>query len=367
MNQVTFSRAQLLEALMVASAFVESKPTHPIMGGVLFSFDMDSLTLVAMSDKMGVQIEYQEPISCGAKKSFVVPHKLLIDSLNKMRTDEVMFSFDELESHRLVCRSSKKSQIDLDVMDGMDYPSLPSVDSDPIETKLDTAEFKRSLQYLIPFASSDESRLILNGVCLGTTNWYSTDGHRMSEFQGKSLDSDIILPLGFLRQLIRYSFDEFPLYLKFNEYGSIVTIENGPYHFFSRILEGQYPNCAQLIPKSYGFTATLDRKDFLNELELVMTVASQRNDVVAIYPTTDSFVITAEASGVGRIEGQVDATIYGDIDRIGFNGKYLIEVLGISKAKTVKLQGNGKTNPFVLTFDGEDEFLHLIMPVQIRD
>lgn len=361
MSTIAFSRAQLLSSFMQAASFVSNKPTHPVLGGVLFDIAEGRLTLSASNETCGIQTKYEDPVD-GPMLSCVIPPKLFINTLSQINDDVIHLSFDD--EYQVSIKGGNKTSR-LSILSSFDYPAFPSIEGkDSFSVEMEASQFQAGLRCLMPFVSDDPTKRILNGIYIGP-EWYATDGHRMSQYK-VDINLGLTIPLKTIVELRKHCTDGI-LSFQYEEHNPIFLVQHGASIYHSRVLDGQYPNCAQLIPQRFAMRATINREELIKELEYIMIIASQKSNIVTLdfHPSVLKLEATVAEVGSTVVTMTVDAD--NPIGEISVNGKYILDALKTSKSKSVVFSCNTKTSPAVITFEGEPDFLHLIMPIQKRD
>jgi DNA polymerase III subunit beta len=146
------------------------------------------------------------------------------------------------------------------------------------------------------------------------------------------------------------------------------VFEWGDQRLTSRLLEAQYPNYQQLLPKQFSHQMTVDRRSFLGALERISVLADQRNNIVklSLDPAAGTVKVSVDAQDVGSGQETVSAQLTGEAMDVAFNVRYLIEGLKVVTSTEVQLQLNTPTSPAVLVPLGALKMQYLVMPVQIR-
>jgi DNA polymerase-3 subunit beta len=136
----------------------------------------------------------------------------------------------------------------------------------------------------------------------------------------------------------------------------------------SRLLEGQYPNYRQLIPRQFARQLTVDRRQFLSALERIAVLADQKNNIVKLSLSTaeQEATLSVDAPDVGSGRETIAAQITGEDLDIAFNVKYLLEGLKVMPTTEIQMQLNTATSPAILSPLGGLKATYLVMPVQIR-
>ena len=134
----------------------------------------------------------------------------------------------------------------------------------------------------------------------------------------------------------------------------------------SRLIDGQFPNYQQVLPTSHTTRAVVDREELLKAVRLSALIASSSANVVRLRVDTEgeSGITVAAAADVGDTEGHVDATIEGEGLTVAFNARYLQEALTNLAAEQLALEFQGPLSPGVLKPVGDDDYVHVIMPVR---
>ena len=134
----------------------------------------------------------------------------------------------------------------------------------------------------------------------------------------------------------------------------------------SRLIDGQFPNYQQVLPKSHTTRSVLDREELLKAVRLAALIASAAANIVKLGVGVDgeAGVIVTAAAEVGDNEGRVEATVEGDGTTIAFNARYLVDVLQNVTVDQFALELNGPLSPGVFRPVGDDTYTHVVMPVR---
>ena len=134
----------------------------------------------------------------------------------------------------------------------------------------------------------------------------------------------------------------------------------------SRLIDGQFPNYQTVLPKSHSTRAVLDREELLHAVKLAALIASSSANIVKLQVGLDGsegLTVTANAE-VGDNESRVEAAVEGDGTTIAFNARYLTDVLQNVDADQFALELNGPLSPGVFKPIGDDQYVHVVMPVR---
>ncbi len=369
------SQGDLNTHLSIVSRAVPSRPNKPVLANILVKVDEDTqqITLTSFDETLGIQTSFSAHVDMGG--TLTLPAKLLGDIVAKLPPEDLDFSQSDTEPVITLACSAGKYQVR--GMDATDYPNLPLVE-DGQAASVSAEAILEGLRGALFATSSDETKQVLTGVHVVAApenlEFAATDGHRLAVVQsvddsGMDLAIDVTVPGKALRELERmlqaYQGTE-PIALRFDP--TQVVFELGHQRITTRLLEGQYPNYRQLIPRQFERQLTLDRKQLMAALERIGVLADQRNNIVKLSITSaeQTLALSVEAQEVGSGREEMSAQVTGDDLDIAFNVRYLLEGLRALPSAEVQLQCNSATSPAILTPVSGLQMTYLVMPVQIR-
>ena len=371
-------QAEFNTQFSLVSRAVPSRPSKPVLGNVLVtaSTDKQQVTLVGFDETLGIQTTFAAQVEQSG--SLTLPAKLLGDIVSRLPSEDVDISEDDDEP--VVTLSCSAGRYQVRGLSAEDYPKLPEVETnEPIKVAADA--LIEGLKGALFATSSDETKQVLTGVHLTaddeTLEFAATDGHRLSVVQtvdegggpASTLKMNVTIPGKALRELERvlqiYPSNE-PVAFQLDS--TQVVFDLGQQRITTRLLEGQYPNYRQLIPKQFERQLTVDRKQLVSSLERIAVMADQRNNIVKLSFSNEaqSLTLSVEAQEVGSGLETLPAQITGEDLDIAFNVRYLLEGLKALPTSEIQIQCNSATSPSVLTPLGGTKMTYLVMPVQIR-
>lgn len=374
------SQSDLNTTLSLVSRAIPSRPSKPVLANVLITADVDQqqVTLIGFDETLGIQTNFSAQVE--ESGTITLPAKLFGDIVSRLASEDLSIAETEDGTVDLTCSSG---QYQVRGMSAEDYPSLPDV-TDGQAAQLSAEALLEGLRGSLFATSADETKQVLTGVHLlsepATLEFAATDGHRLSVVQTvdeladepPTVDAprmDVTVPAKALRELERmlqaYQTTE-PVSLRFDH--TQVVFELGQQRLTTRLLEGQYPNYRQLLPKQFARQITCDRKQIISALERIAVLAQQKNDIVKLQLDSDaqSLAISVEAQELGSGRELIPAQISGESLDIAFNVKYLLDGLKVLPTAEIQIQCNAATSPSILTPLGGSKITYLVMPVQIR-
>lgn len=370
------SQSELNSQLSFVSRAVASRPSRPVLGNILVKVDADdqSVTLVGFDEVLGIESRFQAEVE--ESGCLTLPAKLWGDIVSRLPNGDVILESDEDQS--TVTLTSSSGHYEVRGLSADDYPSLPTVDTDEV-IALPADALLNGLKGSLFATSSDETKQVLTGVHLlsdtDALEFAATDGHRLAvvktvdETASPTPAMDVTVPAKALRELermIHAHASNDPVSLRLDE--TQVLFDLGNQRLTTRLLEGQYPNYRQLLPKQFARQITVDRQELIRSLERIAVLASQKNDIIkiAVDAANQVIALSVEAQEVGSGREQIAAQVTGDDLDIAFNVRYLLDGLKSFDSTEVQMQCNAATSPAVLVPLGEAKITYLVMPVQIR-
>jgi DNA polymerase-3 subunit beta len=374
--RVTVLQENLAHGLSVVSRAVSPRSTLPVLANVLVATDEGRLRLSATNLELG--------ITCwiGAKiledGSTTVPARTFNDLVATLPSDQVEMSLN-VRNQKLNIRSAS-SNTDINCIDAQEFPPMPTPDlGDGIE--LNVTALKEMIQQVAFAASTDEARPVLTGVLLtaqgNQLTLQAADGFRLS-IRKAELSSSLprpikaIIPARALSELARIASDgETTVTMVLPPNRGQVIFHTKDVELVSQLIEGSYPDLEQVIPRSHQTRTVISTPAILKACKQAEIFAREGTHIarIQITPGSDNQPGTVEISGQSEETGfnqtVIDANIEGNALLIAFNVRFLREVLDVIKTPNVILETNIETTPGVFRPAGEDNFLHVIMPMHL--
>lgn len=373
------AQSELNNQLSSVSRAVPSRPSRPVLGNILATADAEAqtMTLVGFDEVLGIESKFDAQVE--ASGSLTLPAKLLGDIVSRLPEGDITVTVEADEVTVTLTSSSGRYQVR--GLSAEDYPALPTVEVGEV-VELPAEALLEGLRGSLFASSADETKQVLTGVHLLTETdvleFAATDGHRLAVVQTsdesgasgeESLSMNVTVPAKALRELERmiqgYASNE-PVTVRLDD--TQVLFDLGAQKLTTRLLEGQYPNYRQLLPKQFARQVTLNRRDLVSSLERIAVLAGQKNDIIKMTLNSADQVVSlsVEAQEVGSGKEDLQAQITGDDLDIAFNVRYLLDGLKAFDSNEVQLQCNAATSPAVMLPLGETKMTYLVMPVQIR-
>jgi DNA polymerase-3 subunit beta len=374
--KVSVLQENLAHGLSVVSRAVSPRSTLPVLANVLVATDEGRLRLSATNLELG--------ITCwvGAKVedegSTTVPARTITDLVNTLPSDRVDMALT-VRTQTLNVRCGT-SNTDIKCIDAQEFPPMPVPDMAG-GVEINVTDLKEMIQQVVFAASTDEARPILTGVYTQVEDNRITlataDGFRLSVRSAElsaAVDQpfNVVIPARAMSELARVAGDGDQVVRMLVPPGrGQVIFRMKDIELVSQLIEGTFPEYGQVIPKSHETRSVLTTSAFLKACKQAEIFARDGSNIARlnIIPGGDLqpgvVEISAQSEEIGSNETVVDASIEGEPLVIAFNVRFLREVLDVIKTPNVALETSQKASPGVLRPVGEQEFLHVIMPMHL--
>lgn len=373
----TIQRTQLNESIQHVSKAISSRTTIPILSGIKIEANATGATLTASDTDISIQafipvdVDGHRVISLERAGSVVVPAKFFVDIIRKLPASDVHIEVNE--SFQIGIKSGS-IEIQLAGLDPEEFPLLPRLAEH--QTLTMPSEVLRSMIRTVAFAvSANEATPVLTGVLWilenGKLKFVATDRHRLSSVE-KPIDApsdikfhNIVISGKNLNELSKILPEQ-------NAMIDIVVADNqvlfrtGNILFFSRILDGTYPDTSKIIPQTYKTEAVFAAKPLADAIDRAYLLSREEKTNIVRLTTADderSVEISSSSSELGRVTEQLPVErMSGDPLKISFNSKYMLDVLKVTEDDSIWIGFTGAMSPMILRPAGDSGILHLILP-----
>ena len=313
-----------------------------------------------------VEAEITEPgsICVNAKKVF--------DIVKELQDEDVKIRSTEQLWIHITCGSSEMRLPSVEV--GL-YPQTVLEDL-PQSVTISVNDLKQCIDMTLFAAITNESRRNLMGVCLSSTSdqqtrWLSTDGHRLAQILKSvddlnfSEDKEVIVPRKALTE-VRRTADLFgqTVVISFDE--RVMQFTGGRISFKTRLIEGKFPNCDPIIPKDNTMEIIVNRESFINSLRIVSSISSEKLRPVKLLISQGVLKLESEKADYGEVVDEIEIGYEGDPFQIGFNSRYLLDVLIVIESEDIKLECKNSMSPTIIKSTVDESFLSVIMPLRVE-
>ncbi|TXE11860.1 DNA polymerase III subunit beta [Seonamhaeicola algicola] len=366
------SSTYLLKQLQVLGGVINNSNTLPILDNFLFELDNNTLT-VSASD-LETTMASTLDVESDSTGSVAIPARLLLDTLKTFPEQPLTFV---IEDNNTVEISSNHGKYALAYADGNEFPKAVALE-DPSKTVVTGDILATAISKTIFAAGNDDLRPVMSGVFFqfsteGLT-FVATDAHKLVKYTREDVKANQVAefimpkkPLNLLKGILAASEDE--VTIEYNDSNAKFTFENSV--LICRLIDGKYPNYEAVIPKENPNKLTIDRNQFLNSVKRVSIFSNKTTHQIRLKIAGAELNISAEDIDYSnKAEERLTCDYQGDDMQIGFNSRFLTEMLNNLNSDDVQLEMSMPNRAGILTpTDGLDEgeqVTMLVMPVMLN-
>ncbi|MDP1548057.1 MAG: DNA polymerase III subunit beta [Anaerolineales bacterium] len=375
--KVTVLQENLARGLSVVSRAVSPRSTLPVLSNILVATDEGRLRLSATNLELGITCWI--PARIDENGSTTVPARTFSDLVSAMPNDQVQLTLD-VKTQNLHVKGGASNN-DIKCIDAQEFPPLPTPEMDGA-VQLNVADFKEMIHQVAFAASTDEARPVLMGVLMNVekdkVTMAAADGFRLSVRKAQLSQAvqqplNVIIPARALNELARVSGDgEEPIYMVVPKNRGQVLFRVKDVEVVSQLIEGTFPDYHQIIPRSHKSRTLISTAALLKACKQAEIFAREGSNVARLdikqangEMQPSEVEISATSEETGKNETIVEATVDGSSVLIAFNVKFLREALEVIRTPNVALETSAANAPGVIRPVGDEDFLHVIMPMHL--
>lgn len=373
-------RNRLIESVQDVSKAITSKTTIPILTGIKITASEEGITFTGSDSDISIESfvpkeeDGDEIAVIQQTGGIVLQAKIFGELVKKLPMDIV--EIEVVNQFQTIIRSGK-SNFNLNGLDAEEYPHLPQITEDKV-IRIPADILKNLIRQTVFAVSTAETRPILTGVNWSIKgnrlNCIATDSHRLAQRTveietAADAEYNIVIPGKSLNELNKILPDS-------NEPVGIVITDNQVLFkakhllFFSRLLEGNYPDTSRLIPTDGKTEIVVNTTEFLQAIDRASLLAKegQNANVVKLSSVTDipgTIEITSNSPEIGKVTDRVNCkSIEGEELKISFSSKYMMDALRALEGTEITIRFTGAMRPFIIRPVHDDTTLQLILPVR---
>ncbi len=370
-NQDTFAKY-----LNIVSRVVNSKPGLPILNNILFEAKNGKVHLTATDLEIGINTWIGADVQSEGRVT--VPAKQLSEFVHSIPSEKVDVSLDK----QMVTVATVNNNAEFHTIPSDDYPHVVTVDKEAPILKIPQSDLLKSVKRVAFAAASDDVKPVLTGVRIEiegkSVSFVSADGLRLSKQTIKvksesTKDVNLLVPVKALQEL---AFVVSEMGMDDKEMVSLYVVEDrnqvvfrfGDVDIVSRLIDGQYPEYKQIIPTGFKTQVTAKKDDFASALKVTNIIARSvlgNKIILDLEPKDNVVALSASQSEVGSNRSIFEGAMEGNSIKIAFSARFLGDMLTNLDGEELVLECSEPVKPGVFKIKGDDDFIHLIMPMMI--
>ncbi|HEU0167669.1 MAG TPA: DNA polymerase III subunit beta [Chloroflexota bacterium] len=371
--KITCPQDNLSKGLAIVSRAVSTRSTMPILSNILLSTDGNRLRLAATNLELSVNCWIEAEIEEEGK--IAVPARLLQEFVSSLPNAPVSMVLNQ--SNRTLQLKCLRTEGRIKGVNAEEFPAIPTVEEGAEVYSQPAHVLKDVISQVAIAAASDDSRPIFTGVLttIGQTmSMVAADGFRLglrsTEIEGgPEQELTLIIPARSLVELARILPDgkagqEELVEIAVTPNKNQVIFRTSAVELVSRLIEGQFPNYKQIMPKEWKTQVVVPTSEFLNAAKTASFFARDSANIVRLHMESGEMTVRAESTELGDNESRIDAIVEGQQQAdIAFNAKYLTDALNVVDSEQIKLEITSAGSPGVIKPVDSTDYVHIIMPM----
>lgn len=377
MMKIKIDREALVQSVQDVMKAVSPRTTIPILTGIKITATSQGVTLTGSDSDISIEsfipTEEEDKVLVEVVEtgSIVLQARFFSEIVKKLPQNTIEI---EVQPNFLTVIRSGKAEFSLNGLDAEEYPRLPQIEEENV-FKIPTDLLKTIIRQTVFAVSTSETRPILTGV-----NWRiengelictATDSHRLALRKAKietenQQSYNVVIPgksLNELSKILDDSNDPVDIVITANQ----ILFKTKHLLFFSRLLDGNYPETTRLIPTDSKTDIIVNAKEFLQAIDRASLLAREgRNNVVKLTTLNDGIIeISSISPEIGKVTEEIQSeSIEGEELKISFSAKYMMDALKALDGTDIQISFTGAMRPFLLRPLHSDSMLQLILPVR---
>lgn len=365
--EIKVQKNELLKKIALGVNVAASKPnTLPILNNLLLETQKNGKVKIVATD-MDLGISTLLPAEIIQAGSVTIPARKFFDIIKELPEGSVEIS---VSKNNTVNIKAGKANFKILGLDKEEYPKLPEFSLEEA-IEIEQGIIKESLSLTAFAISHDETRYVLNGVLLGILGnqirFVATDGRRLAFYkketkQKNSKNAEMIVPAKTIHELLKL--------LEWEGTVKIVSAQNKVVFCFedtfltSSLIEGNFPNYDQVIPKEEKTAVQTNREEFLQAVKRVSLLTSPEAPALKFDFVKNKIIVSAKTPNMGEAKEEIAAEVKGGEITIGFNPGYFLDVLKNLSDENIGISLTSPDKPGVIK--GREGYLYVIMPMQLN-
>jgi DNA polymerase-3 subunit beta len=371
--KVEVLKENLKIGLNIVEKIVGKNLSLPILDNVLINIEDNYLSLSSTDLETAIKLWILAKII--KKGKVVVPAKFLSSFVSLLPNDKIVLE----EKNQNLYVECKNFKTQIQGYNSEEFPIIPKLD-DVDYLEIDNRKFCQGLSQIVDVASPSQTRPEISGVLFifnkNSIKIVATDSFRLAEKnilleKAVKKDCSFILPQKPAKEIINILGEKEGMLKIFISPNQVLFefpmkgVAHPEAQIISRLIEGEYPNYEEIIPKKFKTHVTLKRDEFLNQVKTASLFSGKINEVkVKINVQNKEVEVYAQSPDVGESKSTISAKIEGEEIEAAFNHKFLIDGLSNIKSSEIIFDLSKEEGPCVLRPVGDASYIYVVMPIK---
>ena len=367
------NKEELLNGIRIVERATVVKGLQPVLANVLIeTVDSNQIKLSATDFDLSVTTLINATIEEEGK--ITLPAKKLGEIISRL-SDELIKVEVSGATATITCKNSK---FDIIGISANEFPQIEENISENDCMEIETEPFTKAIKEVVSAAAGYETNNLLSGVvCQVSKNvleMAATDGNRLARVREvvkntsteeenpfeMLISSKVLSELSKIATLVQSE----SIKICKEQKKIVITIDKTK--IITRLMQGQFPKYNQLIPQTFPKEAVLNKINLISALERVAVMVNEKNSIVKFEFADNTLKLSGDTPDAGNSQDEIDAKYIAEPLAIAFNYKFILEFLKIVEADDIKIQLNSSLSATVFAPCSEEDYIYLVMPVQLR-
>ena len=370
----TIKKDLLLDALSKVSKAISTKNLIPVLAGIKFELKKKKLTLTASDNDITIQTTIEsvndDEFKIDSEGSIIIQGKYILDIVRKLPDQYINVEvIDELK----ILIYTENSEFNLNGISESEYPNV-GLEESKKKININAGVLKSIVNQTAFATSNEESKPVLTGINFNIVGdileCNSTDSYRLArkivKLEKVSEDNyNIVIPSHNLIEFTNILGDDSEE-VEVHIFNNKVLFKNGNLKFESRLINGTYPNTANLLPDDSYLVVSTNLNDFYSVIDRVSILTSDKEkNIVTLETEGNTLTLKSSSAEIGRVEEKMSISKNNNEDiKISFSAKYMMEALKSFSTETVDLHFVGEVKPILIKSTEDETLTQLVLPIR---
>ncbi len=370
--KLKIKKEEILKGLQRIQGVVEKKNTMPILSNMLLTADSAGVEIVATDLEIGLRGRYSAEVE--KQGAVTVSAKKMYEIVRELQAEDIQLS---VEDGNWIKLTSGHSQFKLVALPKEEFPALPEVPEDGM-IAIEGGTLREMIKKTLYSVGENDARYVLNGLFVHMSasgkglniRMVGTDGHRLSMIDrvvdAKHKEESMIIPkkaMMELRRLLEEDSSNAELRLGFSKNHAVFKRDS--LIMVSKLIDGNYPNYLQVVPSKSTKKVVVDKDIFTHAVKRVSILSKEKTNAVKMQLEKDKLLLSTNNPEVGEANEELSVEYKGEAITIGFNSRYLMDVLGAMDRATIAIELSDALSPCLMTEVGDDHYKCVVMPMRV--
>ncbi len=370
--KLTIKKEEILKGLQRIQGIVEKKNTMPILSNMLLTAEANSVEIIATDLEIGLRGRYAAEVE--KPGAVTMSAKKMYEIVRELPAEDVQI---KVEDNNWVKIISGQSQFKLVGLPKDEYPALPDVAEEGMIV-IDGDTLRDMIKKTLYSVGENDARYVLNGLFVqmsqskGGLNirMVGTDGHRLSMIDrvvdAKHKEESLIIPKKAMMELRRLLEEDAPkaeLRLGFSKNHALFKRDG--LVLVSKLIDGNYPNYQQVVPAKSTKKVIVSKDVFTHAVKRVSILSKEKTNAVKLQLEKDRIILSTNNPEIGEASEELAVDYKGEDVAIGFNSRYLMDVLSAMDRQMIALELNDSLSPCLITEEGDEHYKCVVMPMRV--